>query len=96
MKKKTSNLNIKSLLDTNMYIFKENMRIIYSQSFDLFWQTFTAEENLDNYFLKEVYAQDIDVIVETEEDKFKSGLSSEKSPPLSRYLKEQNSENSLS
>lgn len=73
MKKQDSSINIRHLLEINMYIFKENLKIILQQTFEQFWTVFSQKENLDQILIQSVYSNGVITIPEEE---YKSGLSS--------------------
>lgn len=72
MKKTKKNIDIKQLLETNIYIFKENIKIILNNCVDQIWGMYMQKDFVDNFILKEVYKAKNSIIEEIDEENFTS------------------------
>lgn len=55
LKKKRERLDIRQLVENNIYIFKENLKIILLSGIEQVWSHMTQKQALDEMILKEVY-----------------------------------------
>ena len=82
MKENKKNIDIKQLLETNIYIFKENIKLILNNCVDQIWGIYMQKDFVENFILKEVYKGKNSIIEEADEDNFnsenKSQLTNEK------------------
>ena len=61
-------IDIKHFLKKNIYIFKENLKLILMSSVDELWKLFTEKEKVDNFLMKSNLKKKFDVIDEVEEE----------------------------
>lgn len=61
-------IDIKHFLKKNIYIFKENLKLMLMSSVEELWKLFTEKEKMENFLLKSNFEKKIEVIDEVEEE----------------------------
>ena len=88
MKKEDDNLDIKHFLKKNIYIFKENLKLIVNTSIEQLYKQFTDNNKIDNFIKKEKKLLNCDIIhEEVEEENIPTEIESVKE---SYYINESN------
>lgn len=70
---------MRKLLESNLYIFKENLKLILVNAVDQVWNVRTQQDKLDNFILKEMHRGSFAEITEVDEDNYRSNMVSKKS-----------------
>lgn len=55
LKQKQKRLDIRQLLENNIFIFKENLKLILMNGIEQVWGELTKKSSLDEFILKEIY-----------------------------------------
>lgn len=61
-------MEVRKLVETNIYIFKENIKVLLSSIVDQLWAKNVLKDNLDQMIIKETNRSVVDEIVEVEDD----------------------------
>ena len=62
------NLQTRKLIETNIYIFKENIKVLLGSIVEQLWAKNVLPDHLDNIIIKEVNKGTVDEIKEVEEE----------------------------
>jgi len=68
LQSKVKNIEIKKLIETNLYIFKENLKILLNSLVEQLWGKNIRQESLDNLILKSINKSPIEEIIEEDEN----------------------------
>ena len=70
---------LRRLLETNLFIFKENLKLILFNSVDQIWNDSMQHKKLDQFIIKEINRGSFAEIIEVDEDKYMSNVISKRS-----------------
>lgn len=68
MRREVKNNEIRKLIETNIYVFKENFKIMLLSLVEQYWSRSVSHDNLDNFILRGVNRAPIDEIIEVEDE----------------------------